>query len=326
MKALQFAFAVLLPILVGPSLTNLYAEEKKEKPWTWRGQTIAEFDEGEYKGPEWSITNDGVMGGLSKGNVKISDEGIMTFSGDLSLENNGGFSLVESNEVDLNLSNDLGILLLVKGDGREYQVRLESDATYRGMPVSFSGSFVAKKGEWHQVKVPFSAFKGGWRGRDLPDAKLNPAVINGVGIIIADKKQAPFELHVNWIRTFGKDQGEYTEAKPAAKEKTAGPQSLIATAVADGRFATLKAALDAAKLTTFFQWDNKLTVFAPTDEAFAKLPEGTLEDLLKPENKDQLVAILSHHVHAGSLSLAEALGKDSISTIEKTPLSVRFEK
>ncbi len=326
MKAPQFALALLIPMLVGSSLTTLSAEEKKEKPWAWRGQTIAEFDEGEYKGPDWSITNDGVMGGLSKGKVEISDDGIMTFSGDLSLENNGGFSLVESGNIDRNLSNDLGILLLVKGDGREYQVRLESDAKYRGMPVSFSGKFTAKKGEWHQVKIPFSDFKGGWRGRDLPDAELNPAEINRVGIIIADKKQAPFEIRVDWIRTFGKDQGEFSEAKPAAKEKKDGPPSLIATAVADGRFTTLKAALDAAKLTTFFQWDNKLTVFAPTDEAFAKLPEGTLEELLKPENKERLVAILSHHVHTGSLSLSEALAQDSVSTIEKTPLSVRFEE
>ncbi|MEM7603321.1 MAG: hypothetical protein AAF357_18150, partial [Verrucomicrobiota bacterium] len=79
MKAPQFALAVLLPILVGSSLTTLSAEGKKEKPWAWRGQTIAEFDKGEYKGPDWVIVNDGVMGGLSKGKVQISDEGIMTF-------------------------------------------------------------------------------------------------------------------------------------------------------------------------------------------------------------------------------------------------------
>jgi len=325
MKVFSPLFTAALSLLLAAPFPTLVGEEDS-KPWAWRGQTIAEFDEGEFAGPDWGIVNDGVMGGLSQGKVDISDDGIMTFSGTLSLENNGGFSLVESGPVDRNLSNDLGILLLVKGDGREYEVRLESDALFRGMPVSFSGKFATTQGEWQQVKVPFSEFRGSWRGRDLPEETLNPATINRVGIILADKKAGPFTLEVDWIRTYGKGQGEFTERtdKPESQPAAEGPQKLIATAVADGRFTTLKAALDAARLTTFFQWDNKLTVFAPTDEAFAKLPEGTLDELLKPENKDRLVAVLSHHVHAGSKSLAEALSEGSVSTIEKTPLSVRF--
>ncbi len=327
MKTPTLFASLLALVLAGPSLTSAAPDEKDETPWIWRGQTVAEFDEGKYKGPDWSIVNDGVMGGLSKGKVQISKDGIMKFSGDLSLENNGGFSLVESGEIDLNLSNDIGVLLLVKGDGREYQLRFESDAKFRGMPVSFSGSFKTKKGEWEQVKVPFSDFKGGWRGRDLPDEKLNPAAIGNIGIIIADKKQAPFALEVDWIRTYGKDQGQYTEQKkePASEDKkSTGPKSLIATAVADGRFTTLKAALDAAGLTPFFQWDNKLTVFAPTDEAFAKLPKGTVEELLKPENKERLISILKFHVHPGSKNLATALSDGEVETIEGTPLNIAF--
>lgn len=323
---LPASFAIV-PILIGLLSPTVTSADDGGKPWSWRGQTIAEFDKGDYRGPDWQIVNDGVMGGLSRGKVQISKDGIMTFSGTLSLENNGGFSLVETEKVDLNLSNDLGILLLVKGDGREYQVRLESDARYRGMPVSFSGTFKTEKGQWRQVKVPFSAFRGGWRGRDLPNEKLNPAVIENLGIILADKKPGSFNLEVDWIRTYGKGQGEFTERTSAPSEKKAdGPQPLIATAVADGRFTTFKAALDAAKLTTFFQWDNKLTVFAPTDEAFAKLPEGTLEELLKPESKDRLVAILSHHVHPGSKNLAEALSDKAVKSIEGTPLNVTFNK
>ncbi|MDF1659454.1 MAG: CIA30 family protein [Verrucomicrobiales bacterium] len=327
MKAPLFALATILPTLAGLIFPILVSAEDAEKPWAWRGQTIAEFDEGDHKGPDWSITNDGVMGGLSKGKAAFSKEGIMTFSGTLSLENNGGFSLVETDDINRNLSNDLGLLLLVKGDGREYQIRLESEATYRGQPVSFSGKFQPKKGEWSQVKIPFADLKGGWRGRDLPDEKFNPAVVGRVGILLGDKKTGPFKVEVDWIRTYGKGQGEFTETteKPADSPKANGPKSLIATAIDDGRFSTLKTALDTAKLTTFFQWDNKLTVFAPTNEAFAKLPEGTVENLLKPENKDRLVAILSHHVHAGSKGLAEALSDGTVSTIEKSPLSVRFQ-
>ena len=100
----------------------------------------------------------------------------------------------------------------------------------------------------------------------------------------------------------------------------------VKRAIADGRFTTFKTALDAAKLTAFFQWDNKLTVFAPTNEAFAKLPKGTLESLLKPGNKDQLVSILSHHVHPGSLNLASALKAGQAKSIEGSPLAVSFNQ
>jgi len=94
--------------------------------------------------------------------------------------------------------------------------------------------------------------------------------------------------------------------------------------VSDGRFTTLKAALDATGLTPFFQWDNPLTVFAPTDDAFSKLPEGMIEDLLKPENKDELVAILSYHVVTGSTDLGEALKSKSAKTIQGEPINFDF--
>ncbi|MDB4408907.1 CIA30 family protein, partial [Akkermansiaceae bacterium] len=302
-------------------------------PWAWRGQTIDEFDESLTEVLDWQVVNDGVMGGLSKGNVEITDEGTMRFTGTLSLENNGGFSTVRSGGQQLDLSNDLGILLRVKGDGREYDFRLDSDATYRGMPISFSGKFMAVKGDWQQVEIPWSAFKGSWRGTDLPNEKLNPAVIRRAGVLLGDKKNGPFNLEIDYIRTYGKGKGEavkapITKAKPTKKNTKAllRPDSLIATAVADGRFKTLKAALDAAGLSTFFQWDNKLTVFAPTDEAFAKLPKGTVENLLKPENKEQLVAILTYHVFAGSANLVDALRDGELKTIEGTSIKASFSE
>ena len=135
----------------------------------------------------------------------------MKFSGMLSLENNGGFSTFRSREVDLNLSNDLGLLLRVKGDGRTYQARLATDARYRGMEVSFSADFVAKKGEWLEVKIPFTDFKGNFRGTDLPKQKLDPSMIRRVGILLSDKTQAPFDIEIDHIRTYGKGQGKFTE-------------------------------------------------------------------------------------------------------------------
>lgn len=296
---------------------------------SWRGQSVTEFSTAENERLEWQIVNDGVMGGLSEGNVEFTDAGTIRFYGDLSLKNNGGFTTIRSGNLDLNLSNDLGLLLNVKGDGRTYEARLDSTARYRGMPVSFSGEFKTTKGKWQQVKIPFSAFKGSFRGQELPDEKLDPSAIERVWILLGDKKEGPFELEVDWIRTFGKGQGDFK--KPAKKQSLSKakvdpdkPQKLIATAVGDGRFTTLKAALDAAGLTPFFQWDNPLTVFAPTDEAFAKLPKEDLKKLLKPENKELLVSILSHHVSVGSSGLADSLKAGKIETIEGSPLQVEF--
>ena len=76
-------------------------------------------------------------------------------------------------------------------------------------------------------------------------------------------------------------------------------QDIVDTAVAAGNFNTLVAAVQAAGLVDVLKGDGPFTVFAPTDEAFAALPAGTVESLLKPENKEQLVAVLTYHVVPG---------------------------
>ena len=86
-------------------------------------------------------------------------------------------------------------------------------------------------------------------------------------------------------------------ALPLRAQDTVAPENTIVDVAQEaGTFTTLLAALDAADLTATLRGDGPFTIFAPTDEAFAKLPEGKLEKLLKPENKDKLVAILSYHV------------------------------
>ena len=142
---------------------------------------------------EMGITNDGVMGGLSKGKVAKTDQGTYLFSGDLSLENNGGFSSLRMSGGDWNLDGWKGIEIEVKGDGRAYDLRLTTDERYRWSAVSFSGKFETKKGEWTKIRVPFSALKATWRGREL-DRQFNPAKIEGLGITIADKVQGPFKM------------------------------------------------------------------------------------------------------------------------------------
>lgn len=88
-------------------------------------------------------------------------------------------------------------------------------------------------------------------------------------------------------------------------------KDLVDTAAGAGTFNTLVAAVDAAGLVETLKGEGPFTVFAPTDEAFSALPEGAVEELLKPENKDQLVAILTYHVVPGKVMAADIAGAES---------------
>ncbi len=107
-----------------------------------------------------------------------------------------------------------------------------------------------------------------------------------------------------------------TPAPPTEKE------DIIAVAKAAGNFKTFLKAVDAAGLTATLQKPGPYTVFAPTDTAFTKLPAGTLDDLLKPENKARLVATISYHVATGKLSAADLAKADEVKTLEGTEIDV----
>ena len=101
----------------------------------------------------------------------------------------------------------------------------------------------------------------------------------------------------------------------------AGEKDIVDTAVGAGNFTTLAAALTAAGLVDTLKGAGPFTVFAPTDAAFAALPAGTVDDLLKPENKDKLIAILTYHVIAGkvmSTDLTEGLKAKTVNGAEGT--------
>ena len=100
-------------------------------------------------------------------------------------------------------------------------------------------------------------------------------------------------------------------------------QDIVDTAIAAGQFNTLVAAVQAADLVDTLKGDGPFTVFAPTDEAFAALPMGTVEDLLKPENKAQLVAVLTYHVIPGKIMSSDIAGKSmDVATVQGGELSV----
>ncbi len=101
----------------------------------------------------------------------------------------------------------------------------------------------------------------------------------------------------------------------------AADMDIVDTAVGAGNFTTLVAAVQAAGLVDTLKGEGPFTVFAPTDEAFAALPAGTVEDLLKPENKDKLTAILTYHVVAGKVmsgDLTEGMKAATVQGAEAT--------
>ncbi|RLJ51789.1 putative surface protein with fasciclin (FAS1) repeats [Litoreibacter meonggei] len=102
-------------------------------------------------------------------------------------------------------------------------------------------------------------------------------------------------------------------------------KDIVDTAVAAGSFGTLVAAVQAAGLVDTLKGEGPFTVFAPTDEAFAALPEGTVETLLKPENKDQLTAILTYHVVAGKVMSGDLSDGMTAATVQGGDVTIKTE-
>jgi uncharacterized surface protein with fasciclin (FAS1) repeats len=105
----------------------------------------------------------------------------------------------------------------------------------------------------------------------------------------------------------------------------ANDKDIVDTAVGAGEFTTLAAALEAADLVSTLKGEGPFTVFAPTDAAFKKLPAGTVETLLKPENKQQLVGILTYHVVAGKVMAADVVKLDEAKTVNGKMIDVVVE-
>jgi uncharacterized surface protein with fasciclin (FAS1) repeats len=105
-------------------------------------------------------------------------------------------------------------------------------------------------------------------------------------------------------------------------QKKEAKSDIVDTAVGAGNFKTLAAALKAAGLVETLKGKGPFTVFAPTDEAFAKLPAGTVETLLKPENKAKLTAILTYHVVAGDVKAADVVKLKSAKTVNGATVAI----
>ena len=110
-----------------------------------------------------------------------------------------------------------------------------------------------------------------------------------------------------------------------ATAAVAGEKDIVDTAVEAGSFSTLVAAVQAAGLVDTLKGDGPFTVFAPTDEAFAALPEGTVETLLKPENIEQLTAILTYHVVPGKVMSGDLSDDMMATTVQGTDIMIDLD-
>jgi len=161
--------------------------------------TITEF--ADRANNTWMIINDGVMGGISKSRIEVTDDKVAVFSGYLSLENNGGFASTRMTLDRLSLQNYTGIKIKVKGDGRSYQFRLRTDDRFDG--ISYRSIFRTEKETWQVLELPFKAFKPTYRGRILTNVPpLQPGKIKQLGFLLADKSQGNFELRIDWIKAY----------------------------------------------------------------------------------------------------------------------------
>lgn len=150
---------------------------------------------------KWMVVNDGVMGGLSQSSMNSSAGETGIFSGNLSLENNGGFASVRSVVPLGELAGFNQVELRVKGDGRTYQLRFRTSDSWDG--VAYRASFKTEAGEWTTHRFSFDEFVPSWRGRIVQgQPPLSGDSIRQVTLMVADKNPGSFFLEVESLRAF----------------------------------------------------------------------------------------------------------------------------
>ena len=148
----------------------------------------------------WYVVNDNVMGGRSDGDFSVQ-QGELHFAGRTNTDG-GGFSSIRTDAAPLDLSRHAGIRVTVLGDGRRYTWRLSTDARVYGRPLSYWASFETVDGEWRTVDIPFSSFVPRFRGAVLNGPPLDTARIKGMGLMIYDGRDGPFEIRLTSVHAY----------------------------------------------------------------------------------------------------------------------------
>ena len=160
----------------------------------------------------WYVVNDNVMGGRSEGGFQAVP-GELIFSGRTNTDG-GGFSSIRTQAMQMDLSEHDGIRLRVKGDGRRYTWRLATDARWRGRQIAYWADFATREGVWQTASIPFPNFAPRVRGYQLDGPPLDRRKITGMGLMIYDKEDGPFELRLGLVGAYSTDAPAAMKASP----------------------------------------------------------------------------------------------------------------
>jgi hypothetical protein len=144
---------------------------------------------------DWSVLNDGVMGGISRSSFEINDEGHGVFSGSVSTENNGGFASVRYRFDEKSIGESTKIALRIKGDSKSYQLRIKAQS---GDYYSYVSIFETSN-EWETIEVNLANMYPRFRGQKLQMNNFEASSIEEISILIGNKKNESFELQIDTI-------------------------------------------------------------------------------------------------------------------------------
>jgi len=144
---------------------------------------------------KWNIVDDIVMGGRSSSKVSLNADGFGVFSGDVSLANNGGFSSVRHEFQPIRVNQDNKIRIKLKGDGKNYQVRIKNNSRNR---YSYISTF-STSGEWQEIEIPLKEMYPSFRGRKLDKPNFSHDYIEEIVFLIGNKKNESFKLLIDTI-------------------------------------------------------------------------------------------------------------------------------
>lgn len=143
----------------------------------------------------WNVVDDGVMGGLSAGRFRINEAGHGLFTGTVSLENNGGFSSLRYFFSPLETDQHSKFVLRLKGDGKNYQFRVKSQANeYYSYIFDFKTT-----GDWQTIEIPFESLYPSFRGRTLNMPNYPGKQLGEIGFLIGNKKAERFQMEIDRI-------------------------------------------------------------------------------------------------------------------------------
>ena len=150
---------------------------------------------------QWRIVNDGVMGGLSSSKAIVNNDNKIIFSGNVSLENNGGFASLRSPVKDYNFSEFTGLELKLKTDGKLYSISMKETSYFTG--YFYTKSFETKKDEWIVVQIPFDQLKLYYFGQETKSNKKIPLdKIKEISLLIGDKQSGEFKAEIDYIKLY----------------------------------------------------------------------------------------------------------------------------